>query len=115
MRVMLVTSIAVVSIGLVDSVAHAGDQGDPDKSCDGNTFEMVECLKARTAQWDKRMMVAGAMAIGRSAIALIPSTAACQPMPAAKGPFDADPYLLRLRHLVPRCSHAAFALPDLRR
>ncbi len=58
MRVMLVTSIAVVSIGLVDSVAHAGDQGDPDKSCDGNTFEMVECLKARTAQRDKRMMVA---------------------------------------------------------
>ncbi len=37
---------------------HAGDQGDPEKSCDGNTYEMVECLKARTAQWDKRMTMA---------------------------------------------------------
>lgn len=37
---------------------QAGDQGDPEKSCDGNTYEMVECLKARTAQWDKRMTVA---------------------------------------------------------
>src|SRR5947209_7240948 len=40
------------------STAHAGDQGDPEKSCDGNTFEMVECLKAQTAQWDKRMTIA---------------------------------------------------------
>jgi uncharacterized protein YecT (DUF1311 family) len=37
------------------SVALAGDQGDPAQSCDGNTYEMVECLKAQTAQWDKRM------------------------------------------------------------
>ena len=40
------------------SVAHAGDQGDPEASCDGNTFQMVECLKAKTAQWDKRMTIA---------------------------------------------------------
>ena len=40
------------------SVAHAGDQGDPERSCDGNTFQMVECLKAKTAQWDKRMTIA---------------------------------------------------------
>ena len=40
------------------TVAYAGDQGDPEASCDGNTFEMVECLKARTAQWDKRMTIA---------------------------------------------------------
>jgi uncharacterized protein YecT (DUF1311 family) len=58
MRVMLRTSIAAASICLLASVAHAGDQGDPDKSCDGNTFEMAECLKAQTAQWDKRMAVA---------------------------------------------------------
>jgi uncharacterized protein YecT (DUF1311 family) len=38
--------------------AHAGDQRDPDKSCAGNTYEMVECLKAGTAQWDKRMTIA---------------------------------------------------------
>lgn len=36
----------------------AGDQGDPDKSCDGSTYQMVECLKAKTAQWDKRMNAA---------------------------------------------------------
>jgi uncharacterized protein YecT (DUF1311 family) len=42
----------------VASMAHAGDQGDPEKSCDGNTFQMVECLKAQTAQSDKRMTIA---------------------------------------------------------
>jgi len=55
---MLRTSIAAASIWLLASIAHAGDQGDPGKSCDGNTFQMVECLKARTAQWDKRMTIA---------------------------------------------------------
>jgi uncharacterized protein YecT (DUF1311 family) len=50
--------IVIASIVALASAAHAVDQGDPDKSCDGNTFEMVECLKAQTAQWDKRMTVA---------------------------------------------------------
>jgi uncharacterized protein YecT (DUF1311 family) len=50
--------IAAASIVALASVAHAGDQGDPGKSCSGNTFEMVECLKAQTAQWDKRMTIA---------------------------------------------------------
>jgi uncharacterized protein YecT (DUF1311 family) len=58
MRAMPRTLIAAVSICLLASVAHAGDQGDPAQSCDGNTFEMVECLKAKTAQWDKRMTIA---------------------------------------------------------
>jgi uncharacterized protein YecT (DUF1311 family) len=40
------------------SVADAGDQGDAEASCNGNTFQMVECLKAKTAQWDKRMTIA---------------------------------------------------------
>jgi uncharacterized protein YecT (DUF1311 family) len=48
---------AAAMLALV-SVADAGDQGDPEASCDGNTFQMVECLKARTAQWDKRMTIA---------------------------------------------------------
>jgi len=39
-------------------IAYAGDQGDPDTPCDGSTYEMVECLKAKTAQWDKRMTIA---------------------------------------------------------
>ncbi|SIO33883.1 Uncharacterized conserved protein YecT, DUF1311 family [Bradyrhizobium erythrophlei] len=50
--------IVIASIVALASAAHAGDQGDPEKSCVGNTFEMVECLKTRTAQWDKRMTVA---------------------------------------------------------
>jgi uncharacterized protein YecT (DUF1311 family) len=49
---------AVASICLVARAALAGDQGDPAQSCDGSTFEMVECLKGKTAQWDKRMTVA---------------------------------------------------------
>jgi uncharacterized protein YecT (DUF1311 family) len=40
------------------STARAGDQGDPDQACDGSTQQMVECLNARTAQWDKRMTIA---------------------------------------------------------
>jgi uncharacterized protein YecT (DUF1311 family) len=52
-RLMVIASIVALA-----SAAHAGDQGDPEKSCEGNTFEMVECLKTRTAQWDKRMTVA---------------------------------------------------------
>jgi uncharacterized protein YecT (DUF1311 family) len=38
--------------------ARAGDQGNPDKDCDGSTQEMVECLAVQTAQWDKRLNVA---------------------------------------------------------
>ena len=47
-----------LTICLTAPLAYAGDQGDPEKSCDGNTYEMVECLKAKTAQWDKRMTIA---------------------------------------------------------
>ena len=38
--------------------AFAGDAGDPDQSCDGSTAEMVDCLGAKTARWDKRMTIA---------------------------------------------------------
>ena len=38
--------------------AFAGEPGDPDTACDGSTYEMVECLKAKTAFWDKRMNAA---------------------------------------------------------
>ncbi len=47
-----------VAIFALASTATAGDQGDPEQSCDGNTFQMVECLKAKTAQWDKRLNIA---------------------------------------------------------
>ena len=55
---MLKALIGVVSICLLASFADAGDQDDPDQSCPGNTYQMVECLNERTAQWDKRMNVA---------------------------------------------------------
>ena len=48
---------AALTAALV-STAAAGDQGDPDQACDGSTFQMVDCLKAKTAQWDKRMTIA---------------------------------------------------------
>ncbi|WP_338691212.1 MULTISPECIES: lysozyme inhibitor LprI family protein [unclassified Bradyrhizobium] len=51
----LLTAVFVTALA---AAAHAGDQGDPEPSCDGNTYQMVECLKAKTAQWDKRMNVA---------------------------------------------------------
>jgi len=56
-RHLKISPIAAAFVALA-AVADAGDQGDPEKSCDGNTFQMVECLKARTAQWDKRMTIA---------------------------------------------------------
>ena len=55
--------IAAAFIAVLASSAQAGDQGDPKQSCDGNTFQMVACLKAKTAQWDKRMNIAYQQAI----------------------------------------------------
>ena len=40
------------------SAAGAGDQGEAEQACDGTIFQIVECLKARTAQWDKRLNTA---------------------------------------------------------
>ena len=55
---MLRMAIGLTAVLALVSVAHAGDQGDPEQPCDGNTFQMVECLKGKTAQWDKRLNVA---------------------------------------------------------
>jgi len=55
---MLRLCLGVAALAALLSTASAGDQGDPDQACDGSTFEMVECLKAKTAQWDKRMTIA---------------------------------------------------------
>lgn len=51
-------TLRLLASQLLASPAYAGDQGDPAQSCDGSTQEMVECLKAKTAQWDKRMTIA---------------------------------------------------------
>jgi len=53
----LASITAAVLIGAA-AFAYAGDQSEPEKSCDGSTYEIVECLKAKTAQWDKRMTIA---------------------------------------------------------
>jgi uncharacterized protein YecT (DUF1311 family) len=54
-RIALVAAAALAGAAVS---ALAGDQGDPDASCDGSTYEMVECFKAKTAQWDKRLNIA---------------------------------------------------------
>ncbi|MDH6259246.1 lysozyme inhibitor LprI family protein [Bradyrhizobium sp. BR13661] len=59
-------NLLVIVLCILASAAKAGDQGDP-RSCDGSTAEMVECLKAQTAQWDKRMTVAYQQAMKNAA------------------------------------------------
>ena len=54
-RIALMTAAALIGAA---AFAFAGEPGDPDASCDGSTYEMVDCLKAKTAYWDKRMTIA---------------------------------------------------------
>jgi uncharacterized protein YecT (DUF1311 family) len=56
--VLRIATISAAALIGAAAFAYAGDQGDPDKGCDGSTYEMVECLKAKTAQCDKRMTIA---------------------------------------------------------
>ena len=53
-----VAILAAAALVGAAAFAYAGDQGEPDQPCDGSTYEMVECLKAKTAQWDKHMTIA---------------------------------------------------------
>jgi uncharacterized protein YecT (DUF1311 family) len=63
MRIPIKRLVLGIALCLVAAAAQAGDQGDPEASCQGNTFQMVECLKAKTAQWDKRLGIAYQQAI----------------------------------------------------
>jgi uncharacterized protein YecT (DUF1311 family) len=58
MSMLLRPIIGLLAILALGSAVHAGGPGDGEPSCDGNTFQMVECLKAKTAQWDKRLNAA---------------------------------------------------------
>ena len=58
MSTMLRMVLGATALLALASIVQASDQGDPEQSCDGNTFQMVECLKAKTAQWDKRLNAA---------------------------------------------------------
>jgi uncharacterized protein YecT (DUF1311 family) len=53
-----ILGLAVLMVMALAPSAFAGDAGDPDQSCDGSTAEMVDCLGAKTARWDKRMTIA---------------------------------------------------------
>ena len=59
---MLRTAIGLSAVLALVSFARAADEAEP--SCDGNTYQMVECLKAKTAQWDKRLNAAYQKALG---------------------------------------------------
>jgi uncharacterized protein YecT (DUF1311 family) len=54
-RIAIIAAAALIGAA---AFAFAGEQGDPEQECDGGTPEMVECLKAKTAYWDKRMTIA---------------------------------------------------------
>ena len=49
---------AASALAMLSSASFANDAGDPQESCDGSTAEMVDCIGAKTARWDKRMTIA---------------------------------------------------------
>jgi uncharacterized protein YecT (DUF1311 family) len=51
-------AVAAAVLWLLAPPARAGDAGDLSQACDGSTAEMVDCLQAKTARWDKRMTIA---------------------------------------------------------
>jgi uncharacterized protein YecT (DUF1311 family) len=51
----IVTAAALIGAA---AFAFAGEQGDPDKGCDGGTPEIVDCLNAQRAHWDKELAIA---------------------------------------------------------
>jgi len=57
LRIGTVSAGAAVLMGAA-AFALADDQRDAEPHCDGSTYEIVECLKAQTALWDKRMNAA---------------------------------------------------------
>ena len=54
-RIAIISAAALIGAA---AFAFAGDQSEPEKNCDGSTYEIVECLNAKTAEWDKRMTIA---------------------------------------------------------
>lgn len=57
MRLCIAFVAAAALIGAAVSACGA-EQGEPEQGCDGSTYEMVECFKAKIAQWDKRLNIA---------------------------------------------------------
>jgi uncharacterized protein YecT (DUF1311 family) len=55
LRIVVITAAALIGAAVS---ASAGDQGEPEQECGVSTYEMVDCLNAKAAQWDKRMTIA---------------------------------------------------------
>lgn len=49
--------LAAVSLSVLAPMAFAGEQGAPE-NCTGSTLEMVDCLMAQHAHWDKELTIA---------------------------------------------------------
>jgi uncharacterized protein YecT (DUF1311 family) len=56
MRIAL-TLIAAAALSGAAVSAWAGAQGEP-SACNGGTYEMVDCLNAQRAHWDKELTIA---------------------------------------------------------
>ena len=54
-RIAIIAAAALIGAA---AFAFGGEQGEPEQHCDGSTYEIVECLKVQTAQWDKRLNAA---------------------------------------------------------
>ena len=54
-RIAIIAAAALIGAAVF---ASAGDEGAPEKNCDGSTREIVECLMTKTAAWDKRLNAA---------------------------------------------------------
>ena len=52
------TIVAAAALIGAAAFAYAGEQGEPGKVCDGSTPEMVDCLNAQRAHWDKQLTIA---------------------------------------------------------
>jgi uncharacterized protein YecT (DUF1311 family) len=56
-RAALIILIAAVALFGAAAAVSAGEQGEPG-SCDGGTYQMVDCLNAQRAHWDKELTIA---------------------------------------------------------
>jgi uncharacterized protein YecT (DUF1311 family) len=50
--------VIVTATALLGAAAFAFAEDRPEGNCDGSTPEIVDCLGAKTAQWDKRLNAA---------------------------------------------------------
>jgi uncharacterized protein YecT (DUF1311 family) len=57
-RAALILLSLSAALPLSAAPALAGAKGNPTQDCDGSTVEMVECIKSKTEQSDKRLNLA---------------------------------------------------------